>query len=237
MTLASYLQGLPISIVAAHEPWPARWEHVLGNLRRSCGAAESPLEVTFKATRRRRIARLDAGCIYVEVNPHLCSLLDLVGRLVQPLHVVHLVREPSSWLDSITGFGASGWRRHVIDRLPFTRPYPVPLPAGWKEMTAPEKMLWRWRFCNEGIEALRGGASSFETVRFEDLLGPDPAARTTALAAVHRGLDLPAPPDGPLLSRLGPMNARVPTRHNAEAVDPRLVDHVCGDLLRRYGYA
>lgn len=236
MTLTHYLQRLPVAIVAAHEPWPARWEHVLGNLRRSRASVEAPLTAAFTETRRRRIARLDAGCIYVEVNPHLCSLLDVVGRCVRPLHIVHLVREPASWLESITGFGASGWRRHLIDRLPYTRPYPAPLPAGWRQMTAPQKMLWRWRFCNEGIEALRSGASSFATVRFEDLLGADPPTRMTALSAVHRGLSLRVPPDEPLLSRLGPMNARVPQRRSAGA-DSALVDLVCGDLIRRYGYA
>jgi hypothetical protein len=175
--------------------------------------------------------------VHIEVNPHLASMIELLPELVAPLHVTQVVREPGSWVESILGFRASGWRRHVIEWAPWVRPSPVPRPTGWSRMGPGEKMLWRWRATNEAIEALRPAAASFERIRFEDLFGLDTSRCEAGLAGVHRGLALDHRPNVPLLRELGTLNARAPVSEPGRRVPRSLIEDICGDLLRSYGYA
>jgi hypothetical protein len=238
VTLAEYLSRLdPRHLTASHEPWPARWEHVLGNARRAGLPIDFAVRSTFRALRRARLGHLSQELLYIEVNPHLASMIELLPELVAPLHMTQIVREPGAWVESILGFGASGWRRHVIEWAPWARPAPVPRPPGWSRMGPGERMLWRWRAINEAIEALRPAAASFECIRFEDLFASDTSTCEAGLAGVHRGLALDHCPSVALLRELGTLNARAPVAVAGRRVPRPLIEDVCGDLLRRYGYA
>jgi hypothetical protein len=236
VSIATYLGRLaPRALVAFHEPWPARWEHVVGNAVRSGWPLETLLDAGFRYLRGGRLAHTP-DTLQVEVNPHLVSLLPTVLRRVTPLHVVHMVREPAAWVDSIMDFRASGWRRRFVDRIPLARPRPVPRLAEWATMSPGERMLWRWCAINHALEQLASVAASYELVRYEDLFGDDVVRRVEALRALHSGLGIDIAENPELLDHVGTMNAR-PSIANAESrVPSEAVQRISGDLARRYGY-
>lgn len=233
--LAGALDDPANGVRAVHEPWPARWELLAANLRTRLGAGDRFMTALLRRARGWRNGRLPAASILVEINPLLTPAADLLPALVAPLHVAHIVREPADWAESIAGFGARGWRRHVIDYVPFAKPYPQQRPPGWRRLPEVHRALWRWRFCNETITGLASHCASYRVVRFEDLFSPAAAIRQTAMTEVRAALGLAthggiAPPDISHRVNAGPAgDAR-------RRPDPAVVQSVCGALARQYGY-
>lgn len=234
VALAKRLSQLLPGALVLHEPSPARIELLVGNLRNDTGLGRSLARSIFLETRRRRLSRLPNGCGYVEINPLLCPLVDLLPQLSIPFNVVHMVRRPSAWAQSITAFGASVRFRAIIDYVPFAKPYPNPRPAGWRRMPEAERALWRWRACNERILSLRSNCAAYGLIRYEDLFSRDPQTSTDAFSQLMRLM-----PGG---SAGAACSLNMLERHNpAPQVSipepaPELVRTICGDLAGRLGY-
>jgi len=170
----------------------------------------------------------------VEINPFLCPLTDLLPDPLRPLRVVHMVREPASWAQSITAFRASEQYRGIIDFLPFAKPYPAPRPPGWRQLNDFEKALWRWRWCNERIVNLRSACDAYVVVRYEELFSENIAEREAVIASIFETLDLPKVGriDWPAYSTR--INPRPP---DDIQVDQEATQRICGALARELGYA
>lgn len=218
---------------AVHEPLGSRSTLMMANARNVIGVGRRAVRAKF---RRELTARLDAlpdGKQYVEVNPMLCSLTPCLAELPGPLNLIHLTREPGSWVRSMRAFRASGIRRHLIDWVPFANPYPAPRPEGWLSLSRVDRALWRWRYSNEQILALQPGAARYTRLRYEDLFTPGPE-REPALRTLLAALDLPADADlEPLISapRANPAPAAEPVHVPQESID-----RICGPLLETLGY-
>jgi hypothetical protein len=219
---------------AVHEPPGARSLLMAGNLRALTGRGGAWLAHDLAHGLTSRMARCPDGHRYVEINPMLCPLTDLLADLVSPLHVVHLVRHPVSWTRSIRAFKASGWRRHLIDAVPFANPAPAPRPAGWLGFDPVQQALWRWRACNEAIEAIAPRCAAFTQLRYEDLFLAPTATREATLRRLIDALGVPAPDDlAPLLE--APRANRAPEAEPL-SVPALAVERITGPLLERYGY-
>ena len=215
-----------------HEPSGSRLTLIAANGRNLLGVGTRVLRRRFRRDLGQRLAGVASGEVYIEVNPMLCSLTDLVAEL-QP-RVVHLVREPHSWVESIRRFRASGFRRHVIDFVPLATPFPAPRPPGFFWATEATRALWRWRYCNEQILELGQKIQHFATIRYEDLFSTDPPTRGVALEAILRTLELPSDDLTWFDTReiRNPAPARPPI-----AIDAEPLQEICGPLLMRLGYA
>lgn len=230
-TLPAHVGGLHV----VHEPPGSRTTLVLGNLRAWSGWGGGWLRDRIAAGIDARRRDLPPGTAYVEINPMLCPAADLLPDAVGPLRLVHLVRHPVGWVRSIRAFKASGWRRHLVDHLPFVSPSPWPRPEGFSEFDQVALALWRWRVCNERIEALAPRAERYLRLTYEELFTAERPVRIAALEQLLELLDRPMPADPtPLLeasvANPAPAGGRVD-------VDPELAERVCGPLLRRYGYS
>ena len=115
-----------------HEPFPSRYELVLGNLGNYSGLGTGLARRIFHAARRRRLKALGPGERYIEINPLLCPVVEFLGEFDRELNFVHMVREPLSWARSINTFKASQFIRPFFDFIPFNSPYPSPRPVGWR---------------------------------------------------------------------------------------------------------
>ncbi len=218
-----------------HEPYPARRELLLGNMRNYWGVGERLVRRQFLANRRRRWDRLANGQGHVEVNSMLCANIDLLGELGIPLRVVHQVRDPRTWTASMVRFKAAGFRRHLIDHVPFAIPYPVPRPAGWRSLSLVEKTLWRWRYCNEQILRIRPLCERYALIRYEDMFSTDAEVREQAMRLTLETLGLPAEDLGWLNveTRINP----APTSEKNQGLpDDELTSSICGELLGQMGY-
>ncbi len=221
-------------VVCVHEPKPSRSLMMLGNARNTVGRGTRILRPLFRRSFARRLAEVPEGSRYVEINPMLCPITDLVADLEGPLRVVHMIRDPRSWVRSIRAFRASGSRRHLIDYVPFATPFPVPRPSRWIRLSHTEQALWRWRYCNEQIASLAPDCHTYELIRYEDLFSADPQMRRTALDRVFAGLEVQLPEDL-ALDTTTRLNA-APKRAELD-IDEDAVQRICGSsLLRELGY-
>jgi hypothetical protein len=229
--LASYLESRCTCVTAVHEPRPSRQHLLLANIRNDTGFGKGFLAWHFQKCRLTRLRRQSG--IYVEINPHLCALTDLLLDPDRPARIVHMVREPESWTASILGFKASAPFRKFIDLIPFATPYPAPRPEGWRSFAKAEKVLWRWHWCNSRILMLRDKVQHFCIIRYEDLFCSDDPRREAALASIGAtlGLDGNMPIDSTAFFQR--MNPGVSA---ARRPDPALVRRICGELALTLGY-
>ena len=219
-------------VTAAHEPPATRYQMMLANLRNDLGAGGSLLKRIFDRSRESRLKKMPG--IYVEINPFLCPMTDLVPKPGHGLRVVHMVRDPASWAISIATFRASTRFRGIIDHVPFAKPYPSPRPEGWPNLSEFERALWRWRWCNERISSLEPVAEAYALVRYEDLFSADGPVQEAALSTIVETLDLP----GKLVATADTMSMRAnPSEGPGPDADTQATHRICGDLARTYGYA
>ncbi len=213
-----------------HEPSPSRYLMMLGNLRNDFGLLKG-------ATRRmaaRHQAHVHGGTVkHIEVNPFLCAVTDLLPHETRPLRILHMVRAPGDWAQSMTTFKASTRYRHVIDFVPFAKPFPAPRPVEWSGLSQFEKSLHRWTWCNQRIAALAPQAEAYELVRSEDLFSADATLRDSALARILKVLDLQRPDD----LRPEEFQNRVnPSPAGADLRDADKERTICGAVAADFGY-
>lgn len=219
-----------------HEPPFSRYEMMLGNFRNRAGIGGGLLRWAFVESRRARLKKLKPGGAYVEINPFLCPIADLLPEIGLPLRILHIVREPVDWARSIMSFKASPRFRPFIDLAPFAEPYPHPWPAGWATKDKFVRTLWRWRYCNEQILTLSRRTEAYAFIRYEDLFSE--CGYRAALNTLFLTLSLPPVTDFEWFQIDDRLNAAPPTGSNAEmTVDPEIVQSICGNLQREFGYA
>jgi hypothetical protein len=213
-----------------HEPSPSRYLMMLGNLR-------NDFHLMSGVTRRmatRHQANVHAGpSHHIEVNPFLCAVTDLLPHPTRPLRIVHMVRSPGAWAQSMTTFKASTKYRHVIDYVPFAKPFPAPRPMGWRGLSPFEKSLHRWNWCNKRIAALKDVAEAYTVVRSEDLFSGDAALRENAVTRMVSVLNLTLPDgltDGDFGQRVNPSPDGVDLR------DAEAERRICGAVAAGFGY-
>ncbi|MEM7598532.1 MAG: hypothetical protein AAF382_12630 [Pseudomonadota bacterium] len=230
MFLENLVQTHCAGVTIEHEPSPSRQLMMLGNLRNDLG-------LMHRATRRMAIrhqAATHARDHHIEVNPFLCAVTDLLPHPTRPLRILHMVRAPGDWAQSMTTFKASSRYRHVIDFVPFAKPFPAPRPRGWRNLSPFEKSLHRWVWCNDRIAALAKTAQAYALVRSEDLFAGDAADRDAALAKIVDVLDLQLPSPLPPETFSQRVNPAPPGANLRDAEAERTI---CGAVAAEYGYA
>lgn len=204
---------------------------MLANMRNDWGVGGGLLRTLFYRSRDRRLAARDES--YVEINPFLCPMTDLLPENGKALRVIHMIREPGDWAVSITNFKASTRFRDVIDHIPFAKPYPSPRPKNWSEYTEIERALWRWKWCNSLIEKLKPHCEAYALVRYEDLFSTD-------LQVVRQTVDLACETLNlrePLRLEASDLSHRAnPSRGEKRRPEQDKIDRICGELASSYGY-
>jgi len=214
-----------------HEPSPSRSLMILGNIRNDCGlfgAMTRRLSRSHQETFHGR----DGQCI--EVNPFLCAVTDLLPLSTRPLRIVHVIREPGAWAQSMTTFKASSRYRHVIDYVPFSKPFPAPRPDGWPKLTPFEKSLHQWIWCNNRIAALAGEAEEYVQVRSEDIFSSDRTVRNATLTRIFRVLDLPIQAETLATDEFSQRVNPAPAGTNLR--DAAVERAICGHAATEFGY-
>lgn len=218
-------------ITAVHEPQPSRYQMMLGNIRNDWAIGGGVLKTFFDSSRAKRERKVSG--VYVELNPFLCAIADLIPFPGRRLRVIHMVRDPATWALSISSFKASASFRAAIDYIPFAKPYPSPRPEGWRHLSEYQRALWRWRWCNERIAGIRDVCESYAVVRYEDLFGEDTFVAKAAIETICKNLDLPVPEQVDWET----MRKRVnPGPDSTIVVDSRAAARICGSLAAVYGY-
>ncbi len=195
--LAQHLNACYPHVCALHEPPPTRFYLRRTANRYLCGRLSREELVSILTRCRARMAGpQERHTIYVESNPGLSGFLDAIPDVFPDFQVLHVVRDPRTYIASAINWGVFNGVKGMLARyLPFWLPKPeYTHPRGaagaptWKAMSPAERLAWHWRLINVHLD--RGAAlygDRYLRVRFEDLFARD----GSGLAEVVRWMGLP----------------------------------------------
>jgi len=123
----------------------------------------------YSGSRKRWLEKCNKS-VYIEINPFLSNLLpDIVHSQVVPDAILHIVRNPVSWVKSMIQFGAYSWRRFLVPYLPyvyFRPPYGAP---GWEKLSFAQRLAHEWNYRNKRLLDAKTGIQNYALLRYEDL--------------------------------------------------------------------
>ena len=241
MALARYFNTCYGRVKAVHEPRPSWRLRVVSN-RYLCGRlSKKDLVRALIRYRRKPLERVQQP-LYIEANNVLHGFLDAFDDVFEAPLIVHVVRDPRTYIRSWINFGVFRGLKGLVSRLFrswLLRPgtYEENPARLWREMRPAERLAWYWNAINS--ELSRGKdlfGERYLHVRFEDVFGDD----GNQLMRLARWIGLPDTPSLLEEFRKGKINAS-PDRGFApwEEWDRDLklrVLSLCGPLMAQYGY-
>lgn len=238
--LSKFLAGMYPQHRIVHEPPSSRRIFMLANAEAAGRAPQGIALRLFTANRARALKRLPDQSILLEINPFLYPLADRMEQVIEPLHVVHLVRDARDWIRSMANFGAASWRRYLIDYVPFARAIHPAARREWRSLDTISQFAWRWRLANEQLLACGRNAAQYTLIRYEDLFSGD---RSHANRSVLRLLSILPPQHGsespavPWETRVNPgREGKIePWQHWPRETSDRVTE-ICGSLQKQFGY-
>lgn len=175
---ANFRQRFP-ELKCVHEPFGSRLLRIVGNMYATGYLSEKYARIAIMSTHGIR-RRLYQRCSLVESNPHICCLLPVIKKLYPDTRIVHVVRDPSTFIISYVNHGAfHGLKGWLGDHIPFWFLKPEHFDDGkwqpWSQCSSMEASAYRWTILNQIIErdAAQWNDRSIR-VRYEDLFSEDP---------------------------------------------------------------
>jgi len=191
--IAQHLARCYPDVCALHEPAPS-WRLRMATTRAICGRAKNEELVSLLVKLRRRLIAGVKQPIFVESNPYLSGFVEVLGEVFEGASVVHVVRDPRTYVRSGMNFGAfRGMKRLAAEWWPNWFPKPEDRRGGepqinaderrsmhWSEMDAIERLAWFWGLVNSHLNRGEGVyGQKYLRVRFEELFLGDGLERLT----------------------------------------------------------
>jgi hypothetical protein len=224
-----------------HERGSSRIIQILTNLHFSHLFPKSGLKIAWKMFKGNEIESCEKG-YHIDANNFLYGLASLAPELYPSLKVLHIARDPRSYVTSQLNFSRQKWTSFIGNYLvPFWQPNPflvgeLPLHR-LVRFTRFEKYCWIWDFKNRIMETLEGSSTPYLRVRFEDLFagkGPGQAFRQITeffglpdVKNIHGRFKEPAN-----TSQI----TFFPEWHEWTAKQAVQLHSLCGVRMRKYGY-
>jgi len=261
--IAQHLSRCYPQVWAEHEPAPS-WRLRMGTTRALCGkATREELKEMLVKLRRGLVERTERG-IYVESNSYLSGFIEVLGEVFEGASVVHVVRDPRTYVRSGVNFGAfRGMKKLAAEFWPnwfpkpqgeiriqnseFRRePSPQPSPGvpgegergeelKWGEMDAIERLAWFWSLVNSHLN--RGEqvyGQRYLRVKFEELFSGDGLERLTDWMGLPRSSSLREEANK---ERVNASTVKqLPEWEKWCGADQHKVLSHCEKLMRLYGY-
>lgn len=176
---------------------------------------------------------------HIDANCFLYGLAALAPDLYPGLKVVHIVRDPRTYVTSHLNFAEQKGTSYLANHwVPFWQPSPV-LSGGGRGvgMTRFEKYCWIWDFKNGVMQGLEGSDTPYLRVRFEDLFNSGDPEKVFGEMTDFVGLPRAA---GIRDKFREPANTSAKTDFPEwpawTAEQARQLDTLCGRRMARYGY-
>jgi hypothetical protein len=244
--LATHLSATYPHVLALHEPPPTRFTLRRASNKALCGRM-SRRELADLLTRHRQplLARMPAAqTTYVESNPGLSGFLDVLGDVFPNLRVLHVVRDPRTYVASAINWGVfSGLKGMAASLVPYWLPKPQYIrPATgelpYRKMSGIERLAWHWKVVNEFLERGRGiYGEQYHRIKFEDLFARDGSG--FAWFVQWAGL----PPGGDLAAAANAENVNASRSGGARKFEQwsdaerQSLLRYCAPLMNAYGYS
>ena len=239
--LAAHLKHSNENVLAVHEPAPTR------SLRAPAHrflSGQISKEVATKKLRhaRRQILNGTVQGIYFESNPILSGFLEVFDDVFDSPQVLHIVRDPRTYVRSAMNFGSvSGLRALLTRTLPYWFLKPEHLDPStrtpWSKLTDIQRLSWFWstinRHLDQGQELF---GERYRRVQFEELFHANSSTRES----VFQWLGIASPQQAEERESPAKVNAshkeRCPKFANWSAEQVEQFMHYCGDQMKQYGY-
>ncbi len=156
-----------------HERGASRPIQILTNLHFSHLFPKSGLKAAWKFFKGNELETCEAK-FHIDANCFLYGLAPLAPELYPNLKVLHIVRDPRSYVTSHLNFSRQKGTSFIANYfVPFWQPNPflvgeLPLSKAFG-FTRFEKYCWIWNFKNRVMEGLENTSTPYMRVRFEDL--------------------------------------------------------------------
>ena len=163
----------PADVASYHERGASRPIQILTHLHFSHLFPKSGLKFTWKLLKGDEIASCEKK-FHIDANNFLYGLASLAPELYPNLKVIHIVRDPRTYVTSQLNFSRQKRTSFIANYLvPFWQPNPfiigeLPLNKALG-FTRFEKYCWIWNFKNRIMEGLENSPTPYLRVRFEDL--------------------------------------------------------------------
>jgi len=242
--LAQHLGNCYPELCALHEPRPS-WRLRMASTRALCGKmGRKQLVEKLVRLRRRLVCQVRQG-IYVESNPYLCGFMEVFGEVFEDVRVVHVVRDPRTYVRSAVNFGAfRGLKKLAAEFWPNWFPKPQVRHASsearelkWSEMDAIERLAWFWSLVNSHLnrgEAIYG--ERYLRIRFEELFSSDGSGLARLTDWMGLGYSVAMKEEASKERVNASRVEKLGQWDKWPATDQQKVLRHCGDLMRTYGY-
>ena len=242
--LAHHMDACYDDVTALHEPAPSRHLRLLSNRAVAGNVTMDEAAATLIKARCKLFAGIPTP-VYVESNWYVYGLLEALPEVFGRVKVLHVVRDPRTYIPSGLNFGQfSGLRALATAFLPYwyLKPEDAPLElnrkrTSWSELSPIQRLAWHWHVVNGEIDrvAPQFGAD-FLRIRYEDLFGK--GARE--LGKLLNWINLPDNAD--LRGRMQEKKVNASTKKRCapwrewENAERQSVIDLCGERMRSYGY-
>jgi len=227
--IAQHLSRCYPQVWAAHEPTPS-WRLRMGTTRALCDRiSRDDLKEMLARLRRQMVQRVQQN-IYVESNPYLSGFIEVLPEVFQSASVVHVVRDPRTYVRSGVNFGAFRGLKKLASQF---WPNWFPKSDNWSHMDAIERLAWYWSLVNSHLnrgEAIYG--QRYLRIKYEELFS-DGLERLTDWIGLERS---PALREEANKERVNASHGQLPAFENWSEADQQKVLRHCEPLMRAYGY-
>ncbi len=241
MALARYFDACYPQVKAVHEPRPSRRLRIASN-RYLCGRLTRNKLIRSFVKARARLFQSISEPVYIEANNFLHGFLDVFDDIFDDPRVLHIVRDPRTFIRSWINFGVFRGLKGLAGRYcPFwllkPEKYEKAPVRRWARMPRPERIAWYWNAINAELDRGQGlFGDRYMRVRYEDLFEPD----GRELLRLTEWIGLPGSPDLIGKAREGKVNASrdrgFPRWQDLLIETRRSVLACCRDRMTKYAY-
>ena len=236
--LAEVLATCPTHVEAHHITPRSTLFNVLSNMHLSGVLPEGVLrglwlrlKSEFAHTSRR---------LFVDANNHLFALAPMLKEFYPDLRVVHVVRDPRTYVRSHLNWAAQRLRSRVANHvIPFWQPNGWLLgevsALEWLRMSKFEQFCWIWSFKNRLMATMAETGIPYLCLRFEDLVESSEAEQSMSRLCAFIGLEHTS-----AMTSHQPVNQTTtrsyPGWHQWTKQRCQSLHLQCGELMQSYGY-
>jgi hypothetical protein len=224
-----------------HERGASRPIQILTNLHFAHLFPKSGLKHAWRLLKGREIETCKKP-FHMDANCFLYGLVALAPELYPDLKVIHIVRDPRTYLTSHLNFSRQKGTSFIGNYLvPFWQPNPflvgeIPWSRFFR-LSRFERYCWIWDFKNRVMASLEDTSTSYLRIRFEDIFGAKNPGGVFAQITNFIGLPSIKEIDDRFRE---PVNAATKTVFDDwHAWSPKLcaqLQSVCGERMKRFGY-
>jgi hypothetical protein len=234
--LAHYFDANYESIVARHEPPPARWLRFASHAHMRGALSDERLRALLAWKRRRFDDRLEAE-LYVESNPFLSGFVDVIGEVWDAPIVIHVVRDPREHARSSLNHGTGSGLKGLANRLvPFWYPDVRHILALDHTPDWIERAAGVWSIVNAMLCEAAPRYPHYHRLRYEELFD----ASHSGLRALCAILGVPYREGDAAVAPGERMNASrlrtLPGWREWSDEQCAALDRICAPLMREFGY-